>query len=59
MRVLPVQVDQALAERSELSERGRAPVDVRTTSPLRIEHAPQQQRTVVSEIVFLQPLVNY
>jgi hypothetical protein len=55
MRVLPVQVDQKLADGLELGQRRGAAVDVRAASALRIEHAAQQERSVLREIVFDEP----
>jgi hypothetical protein len=55
MRVLPVQIDQKLADGLELRQRRRAAVDVRAASALRIEHTAQQEQPVFREIVFDEP----
>ena len=55
MRVLPVQIDQKLADGLELSQRRRAAIDLRAASALRIEHAAQQERSFLREIVFDEP----
>ena len=55
MRVLPVKVDQKLADGLELRERRRPAVDLRAASSLRVEHAPQEERSVLREIVLGQP----
>ncbi len=59
MRVLAVQVDQAFADVGELGQRRRATVDVRTASSLRIEHAAQQQRSFVGEILRGEPRAQF
>jgi hypothetical protein len=55
VRVLAVKVDQKLADRLELGQRRRTTVDLCPASPLGVEHAAQEEWSVVREIVLDQP----
>jgi hypothetical protein len=55
MRVLAVQRNEPLAERCELRERRGAAVDPGAAAAAGVQHAPQQQRVLATEVVLGQP----
>ena len=56
VRVLPVEIDQHLADGFLLRERGGTAVDPRAALPLRIQHPAQQQRVLI--VVAREPFVR-